>query len=68
MNLKKNKCLDGSTITVKDILGSQANSLIQHNSGYKVLMSDRSSPAYWQKIKNELVGMVRQIPKNPFVS
>ena len=61
VNLKKNKCLDGSTITAKDILGSQGNNLIQHNSGYKVLMSDRSSPAYWQKIKNELVGMVRQI-------
>ena len=61
INLRKNKCLDGTSIKAKDIMGTSANSLIQYNGGYKVLTPDRSSPPFWEKVKSELMAMVRQL-------
>ena len=54
VNLRKNKRLDGKNVTARDVLETSTNDLIQYNDGYKVLKCDRSSPAYWEKVKKEL--------------
>ena len=61
INLKKNKCLDGSVLKAKDILGPSSSNLVEYNGGYKILQQDRSSPSYWNKIKSELMAMIRQL-------
>ena len=61
INLKKGKKLNGQAVTAKDVLGKDFQNIMQHDGGYKVLASDRSSPAYWQKVKEQLFGIVRQL-------
>ena len=61
INLRKNKKMNGTNVTAADITGPSSPNLIKFNGGYKVLTPDRSSPVYWQKIKGELMGMIRQL-------
>lgn len=57
----KQKKMKGD-VTVKDVLSSDfiAN-LVQDNIGFRVLQEDRSSPAYWQSKKKQVLAMIRQI-------
>ena len=57
-------------VTASDVVSSDFLScLIQENVGYRVLQEDRSSPAYWQSKKKQLMAMIRQIgPAHIFMS
>merc|ERR1711911_365103 len=61
INMKKGKKVDGASVTAKDVLGNDFQNILKHDGGYKVLASNRCSPAYWQKVKGELFAMVRQL-------
>jgi PIF1-like helicase/Helitron helicase-like domain at N-terminus/Herpesvirus tegument protein, N-terminal conserved region len=56
--LRKRK---GSKVTAGNLLSNNMiSSLIQHDDGFKILNTIRSSPAYWQKEKKKVMGMIRQ--------
>jgi hypothetical protein len=62
MCLRKSKTKDN--LTAKDVRNSDyLNSLINIDSGYKILNQVRSSPSYWETRKKEILAMIRQLGK-----
>ena len=61
INMKKGKKIDGASVTAKDVLSNDFQNILKYDGGYKVLDSNRCSPAFWAKVKGELFAMVRQL-------
>lgn len=50
-----------NNLTVKQLLDPEkVKSVIEHDEAYKILHTDRSSPAYWETGKKHVMGMIRQ--------
>jgi PIF1-like helicase/Helitron helicase-like domain at N-terminus/OTU-like cysteine protease/Helicase len=58
--LRKKKSTD--KITAGNIINANAiDQLIQHDDGFRVMKNVRSTPAYWEARKKELLAMIRQL-------
>lgn len=52
----------GQNVTAQQILKEEfVDSLVQHDAGFRILKNIRTSPAYWERIKGELLTMIRQL-------
>ncbi|KAE8747057.1 hypothetical protein FOCC_FOCC006195 [Frankliniella occidentalis] len=59
INLRKKVKTDA--VTVSQILKIEnLESIIEHNDGFKIVSSDRSSPAFWQAKQKKVMAMLRQ--------
>lgn len=65
-----NVCLrkvKGKTVTVENAMNPEyIDDMIKHDAGYRMLANIRTSPAYWEKIKNYSFAMIRQLGQPTF--
>jgi hypothetical protein len=65
VSLRKGKIDD--KLDAKEALNKKIiNELVNKDSAFKVFKNVRSSPAYWQNLKNQLLAMIRQLGKPTF--
>ncbi|KAK3918381.1 LOW QUALITY PROTEIN: Trigger factor [Frankliniella fusca] len=61
VNINLRKKVKTNAVTVSQILNDDnLSSIIQHNDGYKIVATDRSSPAFWQGKQKKVMAMLRQ--------
>lgn len=64
INVCLRKVKDTERMTAGNLMKEGAmDDLISHDAGYRVLANIRSSPAYWENKKKELMALVRQLGK-----
>ncbi|KAK2578822.1 hypothetical protein KPH14_002440 [Odynerus spinipes] len=60
ISLRK-KC-QSRNITVRNVLNeTYLDNLIQQNDGFRILQKDRSSAAFWEQKKKDVISMIRQL-------
>lgn len=74
---QERQCFENINVCLRKLKGTDMNAgklleggviddLVLHDAGYRVLSNIRSSPAYWEKRKKEVMALLRQLGRPTF--